>query len=1622
MINTTISQFLDESRETLLSKDVLRLFNYSAEEMSELLEESKWYEIMKSILIYGNYKSEVIVDMLKPAVEYICEEPDEGWLPFICNEIVARMYPENFRKKGSDIQIKAMYFILENYRYILKFERSMRSFSPVDDFKLCTEDEIKDNLNGLEYRKFLDFWDSCYIYEFMRISREITKFNTLGHVAGVHHVATFIGRQFLKSNVPIDVSLLSAAAACHDLGKFGCTEAEQSRIPYLHYYYITELCYRLDMPMIGHIAGNHSTWDLELENLSIENLLLIYADFKVRSHRENGVEKVGFYTLDDAFDIILSKLDNVDEKKKSRYEKVYMKLKDFEEYMKNMGVEVDLSKEPSKDVSNKSKDTTLLMGNDVVENIKYIAIEHNIRIMSIFNDESAFGSLLEAARTEKKGTNLRSFLNIFDEYSTYMTRQEKMMTLHFLYEALAHKEGDIRRQAAAIMGKIIADYKDPLRKELPENVTAKVDDSVEIWRYYLEKIVFPGHRVTDQHRSWIRYTLRILLQTLIERLPAERSALFIDEFFFLFDTEEMSNGAVFVLLDSALYIKTSLYSEKVILHLLDMMKCATQRDNVEVNIAVLRLCERFSGIHKLCSDARNKIIDIFDGLDLDDEENISITYIYNKIVRNLNNSDVTDETIIKDLAKDSEEAISFLLREDLKVGTPWILKTVNIEFLLDYTKYDRINSVDFYLASHFSNLLKVSEKVTVRCQAGESLVSVCEKLPLDQVNEIVIELGKGLEIGDYQFSKYIPHYLGRICLLLSPREFNEFIETLSKMIDSSNDKIGSVALHTLGEILEYYSNYRYRNEEPESDYIQRRKTILGLLLKGMSNYHETVSQEAFTSFGVYIFGSNLLTEDEKFNDFKYIYKKMLTLINHTDSTDINFYTNAAALNHIYRFVSEYVFNNGKMKLEENRKIAFFPGTFDPFSLGHKGIVNAIRKEGFETYLALDEFSWSKNTQPRMIRRQIITMSVASEPDVFMFPDDFPINIANPADLRKLKSLFPDKEVYMVAGSDVIINASSYKAEPEEDSIHTMNHVIFRRESQENGPEKIDALNRAYEMITGEIHELTLPVYLEDISSTQIRDNIDFGRDISKLIDPVAQNYIYDNSLYLREPMNKSILEAKNILIEQIENVDRNLMEEMHIRYLERTTKRNQIMEYLDTEGTQVTLLRDMQREMIGFIAYHELDVNNLFQEFGDIDIANYLRQKAPGRMLIIRALYIDDSVDLRGNVKILLTEVLSEACKNNLIYTIYHPIEDKASSVVNDVLTRQGFMRTCIEGRETRIYEVDMSNPIVVIENMDTVIKTPFNTSQKVLDVFEESHFDLQGALAKLNPGNLVLSFNSGIMNQKLIKMVTDANGVPSVPRKVRQLGPMMCVPFGNILSGNVVPNTVTKTLHTEKKFTKLLDSFEIVEYPMYASIANQIKTIKSFNRPVILVDDILHKGYRIKYLDEHFKENEVSVKKMILGVLSGRGKDLMKQQGRDVESAYFIPNMRVWFVESAMYPFIGGESIETAEKTMANLIPSINLIPPFSAPDFLYEHSNDAVFDLAITCIDNAFKIFQVLEEEYQNLFERQLTIRRLSDIIKQPRMPNGADRLSVDFDQSPSSYMKDYKDRLLRLKSAML
>lgn len=1606
----------------LTEKRFLKRIKMSKRHMLGILEQDEW-KTRAAQLETETAGCGEILEQAETTLSQLSPEPEEGWLSYIYQDINADLFPETYEKHPGERDFAAgKLFYLETLRTVLSYQRKKDGFSPLLHMELVTKEEMESCPAEEEYMQFAEYFRYHYVMEFMAIGKAITPFNTLGHICGVHFVALYTARQLAAAGIPVDLALVSGSAAGHDIGKYGCKGAEAKRIPYLHYYYTDQFLKRNGMPLIAHIASNHSTWDLELENLSVESLLLIYADFRVKSSRNaDGEEIVHFYTLEEAFDVILGKLDNVDEAKKHRYQKVYAKLKDFEDYMLNKGIQTDLNAQY--EGTPEEKDSALLSPEETVDRLKYLAVEHNIYLMNKFNNKAAFGNLIEAARSEKQWKNLRAYINILDEYSTYMTQKQKRMTLYFLYDLLTHREGDIRRQAATLMGEIIVNYDEEYRKELPEGATRaqEGETSFSLWNEYLGKIIFPDHKVTDQHKRWIGYTLKIVLRSALESCSSDDHNGYLDRFLQFYENIYIDDLAVFVLLDSALDIPFALCSKKQRRQMAFFAMQASFRKSEEIKIAAMRLIKYMTqegGAQEIAGEARTVMHNAGD-----DKQLVSVVFLKEKIRQNLGIAD--EET--KDheyLLYEREETTSDIFLENLKVDTPWVIKAVNIEFLLDEVKQGKVEEV-LHVATHLSNLLKVSERVTVRHIAGKGLLSVVRMLPLDQRNELVVELTKGLEIGDYQFSKYIPQYLGALALYLHPNELDELLGNFRSFLENTNEKVASVTLDTIGEVIKRFPEYKERFSQPEEEYDRRKQALLGMLMRGLANYNVAVSQEAFRVIGQHIFGSRELDLKRKYHIFCRIYKKMLTLIVDQEEQELTFFTNAAALNHIYRFISEYILENGDFHLPKKAKTAFFPGTFDPFSLSHKGIVTSIRDLGFEVYLALDEFSWSKKTQPRMIRRKLITMSVADEGSVYLFPDDEPVNIANPSDLKKLRSLLPDKELYIVVGSDVIINASSYKAPPSENSIHTFNHVVFRRESAVEGEEKKEDLSEAYSNISGKVVELTLPVHLEDISSTRIRENIDYNRDISNLIDTVAQNYIYDNSLYLREPQYKHIMQTKLIRFEPLAHRGSGILKDMEGEIRKRGHNFEQVEGYLQHPDVRTAAIRDggMNDKVCALAAVKEINTADLFEEFKNAEMAAYLRQKATGRIIVIGSLYYDHAAAIRDVVQLMVTETISQALEEDITYAVYHPVVDSDNNdTIISVLRRQGFREIVIKGKGTQVYEVNMKSPISVFQNMDTVLKDPFNKSEKILETMEQAHIDLQMALTRMYPGNLVLSINSGVMHHKIIDMVTKTNGVPSEPLKVRKLGPYMCVPFGKILRGMAVPNTVTKTLHTEKKFDPDLKSFSIQEYPYYSPIANQVKTIRSFNRPVILVDDLLHKGYRMKELDPVLKENQVEVSKLVVGLLSGRGKDLMTIQGRTVDSAYFIPNLKSWFVESSLYPFIGGDGVSRETEGESSLQTSINLILPYVAPAFLSDVPRQELYHFSMVCMTNARKIFFALEEEYQNVFGRKLTLRRLSEAVISPRVPDLGSYMNYDMNLAPSGYLQNGIERLIRLENLII
>lgn len=1512
------------------------------------------------------------------------QEPAQGWLAYTYDFACRLLYPE----EDADTSCAAgAVFLLSVLQVLFAAEDELLPRDPAWTFDFPTEEELSGCACAASLGQMLRSWKREYVYELMRLGLEATPYRTLEHIAGVHHVAMTAARGLRRAGIPLDLALVSGSAAGHDIGKFGCRPGE--RVPYLHYYYTDLWFRRRRITDIGHVAANHSVWDLEPDYLSVESLLLIYADFRVKQSRDSdGREITRISSLAEAFDVILSKLDGVDDAKRRRYMRVYARLRDFEQFMVDRGVDVTLQGHDTP--PRPEKQTALMTDDEALHALTMQCVGHNMELMSRLTGQRSFARLLELARGETNWRRLRAYLGVFESYSLYLHIPQKVQTLAFLYELLMHREGDIRRQAAALLGEIIGGFHAGYAKERPAGSRPDPRGITDLdqWKLYLDKIIYPDHKLMPQHRRWIGYTLKFAVTSLLRHAAGREERFLTPLFSYYRRPDQLDDATAFQLLDAAVSLPDTVYARHGAL-LLRFAETLSVRQDVQVRTAAVLLLDRL----RRSSPRSAGTLRALARMDCGGSTTL-------RLLR---------EDVLQDGAPITlpDDAVSEIFLDNLKTATPWITKQANIRLLTDFARSG--SSPALHIATHLSNLIKVSDRVTVRHSAGSALLELAPRLTVDQRNEVAVELCRGLELGQQEFTKYIPDYLGRFALWLPPAELDEVLDDLWVNLSASDSRVAASVLDTVGIIYETYDAYRTRFPEADDAYRRRRQRLLGMLMRGLYGIDNAVRQEALYVLGRRVFGSAELGDHEKRRAFVLTERKLLAAYDEEPDDGLTFYYRAAMLGKLYRFVTEEQLFREGFDFGAPRPVAFFPGTFDPFTLSHKGIVRAIRDAGFEVLLAIDEFSWSKRTQPTRIRRRIAAMSVANEFHVHLFPEDFPVNIANPDNLRRLRQAFPGRRVSIVVGSDVVAHASSYRKAPTADSIHTFDHVIFRR--TEPGAEPAD-----YRCITGHVVELTLPPQLEEISSTRIREAVDANRDVSNLIDPMAQEFIYRQGLYLREPQDKPVLRTEDLTF-----ISCSGPEERTDALLQRIFPASAaaMCRRLMDSGDELMLLCDgVSGEVLGAASYRCLDSQHLFARLNDPTLSGIVRQNAGGRTLLLSGLFVPKGQRQLDFGQLLLTEVLTTALSREYTYALYCPLEGAVSGYGRQLMQLQGFVP--IQHRDGYdVLGVDMHCPIVLSRNVDTAIKAPLSTAPQVVVAVAAAHRRLQAALTRLQPGSLVLSLSAGVIYHRLLQRITQRNGVPAEPVTPRVLGPDICVPYGKILRGVAVPNTVTKTLRTDKVYEPDLSASSIEAYPDYSPLADQVRTIRAFDRPVILVDDMLHDGKRIRCLAPLLKETHTPVDQVLVGYLTGVGRDLMEQLGYPVDGIYYLPNLRMRFVESTLYPFIGGDTVRRTERLPGGLQPSVNRILPYAAPEFSPMDGRTA-WELSLCCLENARDILLALETEFRSLYARNLTLNRLGEAVVLPLCPDKGGCITYDVSRAASACLEGDIELLKRMRPA--
>ena len=1499
-------------------------------------------------------------------LEGLCEPPERGWLEAAHDLLSYGMYPgDDPIPPGDKLRVAlAFYFCVLDMR-ILR-EREGRDFDPLTDIPFMADEALTDSRITDEYHRFTEAVDKARYITLMRLTREIRPFDPLAHTAGVHYVATHIARQ-AAGLLPVDLALVSAAALSHDMGKFGCRHKDAARIPYLHYYFTDQWLLAQNLPIIAHIAANHSTWDLEFENLPAESLILIYADFLVRGERDaDGRERMRIHSLEDACAAVGAKLSDMADEKRLKYDHVTHKLRDFERYLRILGVNPAPASPDPPPVSVPA--APLLSGAEAVTALVNSAMAYNIIYMHDISTGDSFDRMIEGARAERSSERIRSYLALLDEYCAYMPKARKLQALDFLYDLLPHPEGDVRRESAHLMGKILANSGLAYRKELPEGVpeesaapslSEQLATCFALFDAHMEKLIFPDHRIERKFSLRVKNSLKVVIDSLFTHCKAIDARAYLNVFLSWLHPER--NADLFSLYDSIPYIPAALLTDEELLFLVERGAGLIGSQSVSEQICIL------TALTSLCENRANTMQAPVQAViqAMRTAPYSAAEYLKTRLWHMLRQ----EAEPVEDL---EDRLVSELYLMNLKSAVHWTVKLVNIDRLAEHAIKNPADA--FQICTHFSNILLVSEHLPVRERAGRALIHLSACLSVEQRNEIVVDLCRGLESLETEIARYIPPCLGDLTAGLPDTEQTEAIDQLERLVRSGNIRAASAALSALGQIL---IRADFDREDNDRLLMARSERLLGILLCGLSHFDEIVHRMALTVLCRDVFSSDRLSLVRRRSLLIRLAKKINALLAARNGNGVTALHTAAMLNHLYRLIVDCDVQFGSFTSVQSGAVAFFPGTFDPFSVVHKRIVTEISALGMELYLAVDDFSWSKRMQPTMLRRHMAEMAVADCPGVFLFPDEIPVNLASPDDLAKLRELFAPRQIFIVAGSDVIDNASAYADADIPGAANSFDHIFFSRSRSEEL--RRDRRPDHKRRIKGQVIELSLPTYYEDVSSSRIRESIDKSMEISVFVDPLVEAFIYEQGLYIHAPLYKEATEPISLSIG--------------------LTVKNGLYHARSSHGAEIRA--------------RSVNASCLLAELGSAALAHHVRQHTSGRILLLES--IARGADVAETLPTLLCELLTLSLGDDHTYALYRA--RKESDPPTDLLREAGFLPVNLDGAE--IWLADMRAPLVLTCDVFTFIKSPLISDAAVIHTLHNTRQRLKRAICTLFPGHLLLSFDTERMNQQLTEKVRAENGVLGCENP-SFLGRCMCVPYGKILSEAVVPNTVTKTLHAEKVFSRNMDSFTIEETPGYAPLKNQIRAIRSFRRPVLLVDDLLHNGYRIEKLNPLFHAEGLDIRKILVGVLSGRGQDLMDRQGHEVDALYRVPNLRLWFTESLLYPFLGGDGMRQG-RAMGGALPSINLILPYKYPSYIHGSQLDALIALSLTALENARDIMLSLESRHQALAGRPLIIGRLGEALSSPRLPYRGQHARYDRSVSASAYLCDDIEWLHRITGGL-
>ncbi|HVN32153.1 MAG TPA: hypothetical protein VMT45_09195 [Thermoanaerobaculaceae bacterium] len=1543
----------------------------------------------------------------------------ERWHEALFTEARRRLYPDTFPEPTPEVaRVSEFFFPLA--QAVLAEQATGKGSGLIQrlPFVPLTEEEIARWPSGEEYRRMVRHVEDDALLVTLAMAQEWQRLTIYEHVLGVTGLSLWIGRQLARV-VPVDLPLLHGAAIGHDIGKFGCVGDEVKRIPRLHYYYTHTWYQDRNLIGLGHIATNHSVWDLELVRLPVETLLLIYADFRVKeAPGADGRNAMRIISLAESFDTIRDKLENLDQEKIKRYRGVYRKLRDLEEYLQFLGVQLDppgfeCEQPPRPRVPEHLDIVAVLAGRERPDAValatgrniatvrRLLVTAHNLGVMERLRDLPALRALIEEGRSFESWRDLRTYVAILGEYSPAFSLEQKALALDFFIELLGHRDDDIRYHAANQIADLLAGREDFWRKDLPEGVVLRPERTVldELDRVLAlldrakaepEEDMGPTERVI--------YALPIVVRRLLRHADAElrrRAWEAIKENF----TARLGDQRPLV----GLYVCEALeinlgsippeerpglvaFAEAWSGHPVSSTRLMAWR----LLVGLVRYAQEDAGLMARIREIVEALAERIGG-----KYTVAELFLLQELANACNLPKIAERS--RRQRVEGRDPVREVLLRNLKSRVDWVEKKANCDYLTAsaYLRHEEGRDPGSYfaneVASHFANLLKVSRVEGTRFHAGRCLLRLLPLLTVPQRNDLMVELLRSLELDIEAVTRYIPRFLGSVLASLPDQEFLEGLDDIEGNVRRGAESLQRLLLQTVGWVL-----LSIQVERLKGDVLRR---LTGVLLGSLAESRSSTAIEGFAQIAMVLERlSHQKGDDGRLGAFLALAtKKFCSLVTHRPGDRVRFFLVASALNHLDRAVTAV---HPAPHFTEHPSVAFIPGTYDPFTVAHQAIVAKALESADEVLVQMDDYSWRKHALPRQMREELAWMALASVPEAFLAPYRPPVNLASRAGLSHLRRALGTRRLLMVVGSDVLAGASAYADAGS--GIYDIEHVLVMRDDAQ--PEGV--MDRI-ENFRGGVAVVPAPPRVRAISSTSVRAALDRREDLEALCPPLVARTLLERRLYVHYPAQKQPVaapEVRLLISDGAGGAPAGLGVVAEFAGRPGKAKARKPTMFVLVSGND-------EQEPLAALTWRKVSAAALPAMVGRETVA----LAGDGR-LVGHGAVVETVVARPGEPPLhdLLSEALARWLAEGLQFGLF-PVPARGTGRLVEALRALGASVPERERTGARPPAmVRLAKPLVFVWDMESVLQPPYAAAPAVRSALEENRRTIAGFFAARAPGSALLHLHEEDLKRRVVEWAKERLAEDRHRRRWVVLG------LGRQFSRDIAGNSPTLAIDLER-FLSWQGHEGGIRPPVGSPALDlQLAVAGELGRHALLLVPFLDSAEGVVQVVETAKAVGLEVREVLVGVTSAAVRAALEQRGIAHRCGVVVPGWRGVMRESAVAPYLGGWSIVGRDPLeTGSLIPSLPDCLPYHYPHHLGLAEVGAL-DFSRLALDRTRRLLLAIEETFRENEGRLLSVRDLGVVVRTPRCPPLPEGFLPPRERFPSDLVAEDSEALARLHPA--